>query len=780
VKKLLFPIFLCFSFGWAVLTTSSLSQAQTVSSVNTPLDFGSVNVCASSTSFPAGGCSAPGTAQFNVTAGGNLGVPRVLTLGVPNQDFQLATTTCNGTVTTGSSCTVNVIFAPKFSGVRSGAVEITDQSGNVLAIRLVQGTGLGPQLDVNTVQGVGLGPLLNLNAGSLTALASSPDYQAHYGVAVDAAGNIFYGNNAPAAVYKIPAAGGSPVVVTTLTSSPLDLALDGAGNLYVTTGSGNKVVEVPPGCGDPSCQILIDGGFYFPTGIAVDMAGNVYVADTGNRRVVEMPYGCVTGFCPVLVGSGWSYPSELALDYAGNLFVGDADGGVQKLNISSGAMTTIVPYRTMQVGGMVVDPAGDLYFTYLGNEQVVSNTGKQILEAPAGGGPLVTVETFASQPLSLALDGGGDIFITNTLSNAAVFELPRVQVPTYTFATTPLGESSTDSPQIYLLQNTGNADLSVLNLTPDSLNNFIQVAGPGTPPDCKTGLFLAPGSMCDLSLSYAPKSDGLVNFNVAVLNNTGYTTATQTIPVAGIGGEPGAPVSFPAGFSYVANAGPEVNNEIPVRFYGAVFANNALQLTDGGQYEARGAFFDGPSGLQCFQTSFDFQLTGKDSPTPDADGFAFVLQSSFPGFLNLGTAGGGLGYGLPSLTEGGTQMLGSAAIKFDLYNNDGEGTSSTGLYLNGAAPTVPAINLLPSGIDLHSGHVFHVVLLYDGLVLKLSITDQITKATFSTSFQVDLTSLLPFPLVNVGFTGGTGGETAVQSILNWQMTSSIMKSPLDK
>jgi Legume lectin domain/NHL repeat len=757
VKKLLFPVFLCFSFGWAVLTTSSLLQAQTVTSVNTPLDLGSVNVCATSTSFPAAGCSAPGAAQFNVTTGGNLGVPRVLTQGVPGQDFQLATTTCTGNVTTGSSCIVNVIFAPKFSGVRSGAVQITDESGNVLATRLVQGIGLGPQLDVNT--------------GQLTVLASSPDYQAHYGVAVDAAGNIFYGNDAPAVVYKIPAAGGSPVVETTLASSPLDLALDGAGNLYVTSGSANKVVEVPPGCGDPSCQIVLDGGFYFPTGIAVDLAGNVFVADSGNRRVVEMPFGCVTTSCSVLVGQGWSYPSELALDYAGNLFVGDEDGGVQKVNISNGAKTTIVPYMTMRVGGMAVDPAGDLYLSYLGNEQVVPNPGKTILEAPAGGGPLITVATFASQPLSLALDGSGDIFITNTLSNAAVFELPRVQVPAYTFATTPLGETSTDSPQILQVQNTGNADLSLLNLTPDPLDNFVQVAGPGTPPDCKTGLFLPPGATCDLSLSYTPKSDGLVNVNVALLNDTGYTSSTQTIPVAGIGGQPGAPISFPIGFSYVAND--TVSPPVPILFRGSTFSNNALQLTDGGQYEARGAFFAGPSGLQSFQTSFDFQLTGKDTPTPDADGFAFVLQASVPDLLSPGTAGGGLGYGLPSLTEGGTQMINSLAIKFDLYNNDGEGTSSTGFYVDGAAPTVPAINLLPSGIDLHSGHVFHVVILYDGSVLKLSITDQITKATFSTNYPANLAELLTFGLANVGFTGGTGGGTAVQSILTWQMTSSI-------
>ena len=43
-------------------------------------------------------------------------------------------------------------------------------------------------------------------------------------------------------------------------------------------------------------------------------------------------------------------------------------------------------------------------------------------------------------------------------------------------------------------------------------------------------------------------------------------------------------------------------------------------------------------------------------------------------------------------------------MKFDLWNNDGEGPNSTGLFRNGDKPSNPgAIDLTPSGIDLHSG-----------------------------------------------------------------------------
>ena len=65
----------------------------------------------------------------------------------------------------------------------------------------------------------------------------------------------------------------------------------------------------------------------------------------------------------------------------------------------------------------------------------------------------------------------------------------------------------------------------------------------------------------------------------------------------------------------------------------------------------------------------------------------------------------------------------SVAVKFDLYNNAGEGPDSTGLYLNGPDPTVPAVDMTSSGVDLHSGHVFSVHIVYDGTNLTMTITD---------------------------------------------------------
>ena len=108
------------------------------------VNFEGVNVCAPGQTTPAP-CSQTLTLNFNINADVTLGTPKVLTSGVPDLDFTLASgITCTGAVTAGTTCTVNVTFAPSALGVRNGSVEITDGSGNVLATTLIHGSGQTP------------------------------------------------------------------------------------------------------------------------------------------------------------------------------------------------------------------------------------------------------------------------------------------------------------------------------------------------------------------------------------------------------------------------------------------------------------------------------------------------------------------------------------------------------------------------------------------------------------------------------------------------------------
>jgi legume-like lectin family protein len=188
-----------------------------------------------------------------------------------------------------------------------------------------------------------------------------------------------------------------------------------------------------------------------------------------------------------------------------------------------------------------------------------------------------------------------------------------------------------------------------------------------------------------------------------------------------------------------------------------------LRLTDGGTNEARSAFFTTLVNVQSFTNDFSFQLS-----TPNGDGFTFTIQNT--GLTALGSSGGGLGYGpdQPSKPPG---IGKSVAVKFDLSGNAGEGTNSTGMYTNGASPTVPAIDLTSSGVNLHSGDVMNVHMTYDGTTLAMTITDATAGKSFTASWAVNIPSVVGASSAYAGFTAGTGSSTATQEILTWSYAS---------
>jgi sugar lactone lactonase YvrE len=755
MKKLTRFAFLCLLWVCVLLSTAILLRGQIVTYTGSPVNFGSINICQEAKTAPAP-CSASMTLNYKVTANGTLGTPRVLTVGAFGGDFTPVSSTCTGSMSAGSTCVVKVKFAPLFPGLRPGAVEITDGSGKVVTTTLIHGVAIGPQISFDGTPPSQLVGNQNANIG-------------WGGVAIDGYGDLFFpngerpGEGVTPAVYELFDDGTLKTVGTGFTS-PQGVAIDGAGTLYVTDTGTNTVVEVPQGCATSICQRTLDGGFYLPYGIAVDGAGNVYVADSGNDRVVELPAGCTSNACEIAIGRGWNFPFAVAVDSAGDVFVGDfGNHQVERVAAGGGPQTTVV--RNLQFSyGIAVDAAGGLFVADLGNQL--------IFEVPAGGGAPRTIATGLNQPQGITLDGAGNLYFSHFASHQVISELRRAGDPNHnfatTFATTIVGTTSSDSPQTFTIGNSGNKPLSFSRLLLEQDPDFVRETGPGTPADCDSSFSLAPGGSCDLSISFMPTETGPLSGTVLMNDNDlNAGIATQTIFLAGTGTPSGASINFAGGFAGAAG-GVVLNG-------GAAIQGNALQLTDGGTNESRSVFDFTPIGLSSFETEFDFQLRGKDTLAPDADGFAFVLQSNGPNAL--GSSGGGLGYGRPAIAQTGPSITNSVAIKFDLHSNDGEGTSSTGLYVNGAAPTTPSIDLLPNNIDLHSGHTFHVGLVYDGSTLTLTITDQKTHATVSQPFTVDIAGILGGPTGFAGFTASTGEKTAVENILDWQLTSTECCEP---
>jgi hypothetical protein len=297
-----------------------------------------------------------------------------------------------------------------------------------------------------------------------------------------------------------------------------------------------------------------------------------------------------------------------------------------------------------------------------------------------------------------------------------------------------------------------------------------------------TGTNFLPGPTCDFD------SDTGVTANSCTYNSATQITASITLAPSAVTGPrnivvtdtDGQTATLVNGFTVNQNVTSSINlgngfAQGSVMFNGsAILSGTRLQITDGNPagYEAGSAWYSIPGNIQSFTTDFSFQITPGTVPT--ADGMAFVIQGGTT--AALGPEGGGLGYGPDAPTNptasAHTPIAKSVAVKFDLYDNVGEGVDSTGIYTNGVSPTTPAVDMTSSGVDLHSGNVFKVHMTYDGTTLTMTITDTTNAAkTFTTSQPINIPSIVGGNTAFVGFTGGTGGLTAVQGILTWTFTN---------
>jgi hypothetical protein len=777
----------------AMLSAQSVSFAGGTPSVN----FGNANLCATGDTTPAP-CSKALTLNYNVTGSGTLGPIKVVTGGASNLDFTLASgSTCTGAVTQGSVCTVNVQFAPKYPGWRAGAVHITNESGTVLATTFINGFGVGPQVGFNPGNEVPL---------------SFQGVDFCQGYAVDAAGDLFANcfklgvyTNTPVPL-ELPADGG-PQIMLPLTIGGLS-AVDGAGDLYLL---GDLFVSELPAGSDTLITIPYQSSSPDSvTSLIVDGAGNLFLADPSGNRVIKLPPG---GSQITLPFDGIYYPENVAVDYAGDVFataqssLTDYVGALFELPAGVAPRKTLLSsfeYGITAPGSLAADASGNLLLaSYAGSPNA------SIVALPAGSSTPVPVSNASGMQITPAPNG--DIFLYD-LSARTTAKLQRSRPPSLNFSDVTVGGTKT-----LTIVNTGNGTLTVTA----SFNNPHYKIVSMKPDHCLAGITGAQN--CALGIELFPETGGSQN-GILTLTTNAAATPTLSVTLTAIPTPIPAPVlSLPSGVyalpqyvsitdatsgaaiyyttngdtptassahytgpisvssteritaiaiagnrsSTIATAAYTISSASPeevlnfsqgfrqalLLLNGSTYlAGSRLQLAGGGIFQTGSAFFANPLNVQSFTTEFTFQLS-----TPAlADGITFTIQNSSASAL--GTVGGGLGY--DSIGK-------SVAIKFDLHDNAGEGPDSTGLYVNGAMPTLPSIDLRASGIDLHSQDPFLAQITYDGANLLLTLTDTVTLATWSHSFAIDIPATVGGDTAYLGFTGATGADYANQEILSW-------------
>jgi len=209
----------------------------------------------------------------------------------------------------------------------------------------------------------------------------------HDGLAVDPAGNLYIAEAGNARIRKVTSAGiistyagmgpalfggdGGPATMAGL-SLPGGVALDGAGNLFLSDQSNGRIRKVTPagvistvaGTGAPSYSgdggPATSAGNAFPVSVAADPAGNFYFADLSSHRIRKVD---LAGVVTTVVGSG-------APGFGG-------DGG------------PATAAQILSPKGIAVDGAGNLYFADTGNDRVRKVDANGVITTVAGTGKVV-------------------------------------------------------------------------------------------------------------------------------------------------------------------------------------------------------------------------------------------------------------------------------------------------------------------------------------------------------------------------------------------------------
>ena len=301
------------------------------------------------------------------------------------------------------------------------------------------------------------------NGNDTNATFNSPS-----GVAVDNSGNVYVADINDSAIRKITSNGVVTTLAGGLTSGfqdgrgskaifnyPAGVAVDHSGNVYVADAlnnvvrkiTSNGVVTTFAGNGSYGFQdgTGTNSAFYYPAGIAVDAAGNVYVADTFNCAIRKITS---SGVVTTLAGNGYygfqdgtgnnatfNDPNGLAVDSAGNVYVADAlNNAVRKID-TSGHVTTFAGNGTPGFSdgngfnatfsnpeGVAVDGAGNVYVTDTLNNAIRKIDASSNVTTFAGNGTpgfLNGVSTHAtfSSPVGVAADGAGNIYVGDAGNN---------------------------------------------------------------------------------------------------------------------------------------------------------------------------------------------------------------------------------------------------------------------------------------------------------------------------------------------------------------------------
>ena len=355
----------------------------------------------------------------------------------------------------GGPATVSVTNLPTGIAIdNAGNIYFSEITNSVVRKIATDGT-------ISTVAGM----VGNLNFSGDGGQATTATLNFPQGLAVDASGNLYIADRQNQRIRKVDAngiittvagngnegdAGDGGQATTAELNNSQHIAVDNAGNIYISDWQNNKIRKVATDgiittiAGTGNYAFSGDGGaatsaeLKSPSGIVVDASGNVYFSDRNNYRVRKIDTnGIITtiagigGFQPFSGDGGLAtdaelyQPSGLTLDSSGNIYIVDSNNQRIRKITTDGIINTIIGTGSTGIGaggfngddmpgtdtrlnspsGVAVDGAGNIYITDYNNQRIrklaastlstadLSKVGIQIFPNPTAKNNVVTVRS---------------------------------------------------------------------------------------------------------------------------------------------------------------------------------------------------------------------------------------------------------------------------------------------------------------------------------------------------------------------------------------------------
>lgn len=549
------------------------------------VNLGYANACVNGNTSP---CSQTATLNFTVTAD-TYDSSTAMTYGVgKGGDFGTVSHTCVGAT---SPCSVTVSFEPSQPGTRSGALLVLDGNTEIPISIPLYGFGLGAEGGFSPA--ASLAPVTSELLQDAAAVATDGGGVINGKIfIVDDASNQVWVTDGFNDYFNAVAGTGTPgysgdggAATAAELKVPVDIAIDGAGDLYIADYGNNVIRKVDTQgnistvAGNHAMGVGFggDGGpatsarLYDPSGVALDAAGNLYIGDQYNNRIRKVD---LAGIITTVAGNGTAGysgdggpatsaeihdPGGLSVDPKGDIFIADQGNNVVRKVDPTGIISTVAGNYALPIGDtgdggpatsaelgvpyhVSVDAAGELF--------IVDHTSGVVRRVDAGG-TISTYPTPSTQPSDVVVDPTGNLAVSDY--SPAVFPVERIYAQDVDFGNQVT--NTTSAPQDVTVTNIGNEELDFSEIEPDTGFNL---NGPDT--SCSTDSGLGVGLDCILGIEFDPPT--ATGFETAILlldNGLGTAGSTpQSVGTLGTGLGPTATSTSLTAMPNPANAGQSV------------------------------------------------------------------------------------------------------------------------------------------------------------------------------------------------------------------------------